>query len=273
MNIAVKLGSVKELELLLHYHGSIKIFELPAKLIREKALIDKLIRHGYIFNVHGIAMYSSDMAERLIKETCQYLQICSELGCFNFILHGLVKRDSMYPSNNDPLIDVTLRTLDAINEYAIKLDINCFLENGCFTKSPSSSFCEAPSEPFLHLNLARTLPMGIVLDLGHAALSARWYGQSLNDFLLPYIQASHSPDIIHLSDNFLENDEHIAIGEGRADMKSFRRAIECWPNSLMTVENFPDEIHKSLSWLVGCSNNEYTKSDIDELCRCMGWKF
>lgn len=273
MQIAVKLGSTKELEFLLHYNGPIKIFELPAKLIREKTLIDRLRSRGYIFNVHGIAMYSSDIAERLIKETCQYLQICSELGCFNFIFHGLVKRGLVDPSDNDALFDATLKTLNSINDYATKLGINCFLENGCYTKSSFSPFCEAPSEPLFHLKLACTFRMGIVLDLGHAALSARWYGQRLDDFLSPYAQASQSPEIIHLSDNFLENDEHLAIGEGRADLESISRAITLWPDSLLTVENYPNEIHKSLSWLIKYSNDGCIKSDIDELCRSMGWKF
>ncbi|HHT9125283.1 MAG TPA: TIM barrel protein [Candidatus Brocadiia bacterium] len=273
MNIAVKLGSIKELELLLHYHGHIKIFELPAKLIKEKSLIGKLMSYGYIFNVHGITMYSADMANLLIDKTQHYLQLCNELGCYNFILHGLVIKDSIYSSNNSALIDMTLRTLDTIKDYAVKFGISCFLENGCYSKSLSAQVYEIPSDPYCHLKLAQTLQMGIVLDLGHAALSARWYGQKLDDFLLPYIQASHLPDIIHLSDNFLENDEHLAIGEGRADLESFRQAIALWPESLLTVENFPDEIHKSLSWLVECLNNGYTKSDIDELCRCTGWKF
>lgn len=272
MQIAVKLGTIRELELLLYYSGPIKVFELPVKLIKEKSLIGKLISRGYIFNIHGVSMYSADMAEPLIEETSQYLQTCSELGCYNFILHGLVKTDSMYPlSNNDPLIDVTLRTLDAINEYAIKLDINCLLENGCYTKSLPSQFCEVPSEPFLHLKLAQSLSMGIVLDLGHAALSARWYGQKLDDFLSPYAQASQSPDIIHLSDNLLEDDEHLAIGEGRADLEIFRRAIALWPDSLMTIENFPNKIYKSLSWLIGHSNDGFEKLDIVELCNAMGW--
>lgn len=95
----------------------------------------------------------------------------------------------------------------------------------------------------------------------------------IDDFLLPYMQASHSLDIIHLSDNFLKNDDHLAIGEGRADLKRFRRAIEFWPDSLMTIENSPDSIHKSLDWLIRYSNDSYIKLDIDELCNSMGWKF
>lgn len=273
MKIAVKLGDIKELEFLLHYNGPVKCFELPAKLIKEESLIGKLISRGYVFNVHGITMYSSDMAELLIDNTCQYLQICSGLGCNNFIFHGLVKRGMVDPSENDALFDATLKMLDSINDYATKLGVNCFLENGCFTKSFSIPFCEAPSEPFLHLKLAQTFAMGLVLDLGHAALSARWYGKKLDDFLLPYIQAPHAPGIIHLSDNLLENDDHLAIGEGAADLRTVRSAIEFWPDSLMTIENHPDRIHKSLDWLVGYSNDRYIKSDIDELCRSMGWKF
>ena len=271
MKIAVKLNNIKELQLLGHYNGPIRTFELPARLIKEKSIIGKHLKRGFNFNIHGIALYTREMAQLLIKESCNYLGLISELGCTNLILHGLVSKGAVHSSDNDPLIEVILDTLSKINEYAQVLGVNCFLENGCYSKSFFGAIYEIPSDSQCHLELARTLAMGTVLDLGHAALSSRWYGQSLSDFLKPYTQASEPPGIIHFSDNLLENDDHLAVGAGKADLTCFKQAISACPDSLLTVENFPSGIQQSLNWLIQNSDDGYKESDADELCKIMEW--
>jgi len=274
VRIAIKLGNVKELiSLLKFYNGPFKTFELPVKLLSEKYLISTLIKQGFSFNIHGFALCNADDADLLIDRSCYYLKLCSELCCSIFILHGLVGSDILNPSDNAQLIEATYKTLNKINKCAVKLQIKCLLENGCYSKYPSCQISEIPSDSFCHLKLAQNLGIGILLDMGHAALSAYWYKQTLDDFLLPYENASFSPDIIHFSDNFLNQDEHLAVGDGLANLYNYRRALTIWPDALMTVENFPNAIYKTLQWLINHSQNSYEKTDVDNLCRTMGWSF
>jgi hypothetical protein len=273
VRIAIKLGNVKELISLYYYNGPFKTFELPVKLLSEKILISTLIEQGFSFNIHGFSMYKADAADLLIERSCYYLKLCSELGCSIFILHGLVDSVILNPPDNAQLIEATYKTLNEINKCAIKLQIKCLLENGCYSRYPSCQISEIPSDSFCHIKLAQSLGTGILLDMGHAALSAHWYKQTLNDFLLPYENASFSTDIIHFSDNFLIQDEHLAVGDGLANLFNYRRILTIWPDALMTVENFPNAIYKTLQWLIDHSQNSYEKTDVDNLCRTMGWSF
>jgi len=272
MNIAIKLGSLEELELLSYYKGPFKYYELPAKMLTEQSLIKELLSNGFKFNIHGITMHTDKTTVLAVEGSCHYLRLCKETGCLNFILHGLVIED-FTQANNAELLSLVTKTLNTINKYALKLGIECFLENGCYIRSDSKQFLEIPSRPSSHLKIARELGTCVVLDLGHAAVSAKWYGETLNDFLLPYAQNTKPPDIIHFSDNFQESDEHLAIGDGAADTRDFYRAIELWPNALMTVENYPDRIHKTLNWLIEHERSAYRKSDVEDLCTVMGWAF
>jgi|GEM_PF-2189129 sugar phosphate isomerase/epimerase len=273
MQLAVKLGNSKELELLKNYRGGIRFFELPAELLTEKHLVRELLDRGFSFNVHGAAMYHENNADKFIKQSFYSLDLCKELGCNNFILHGLVGKSGIISSKNGNLHDKTFRALQRISEYAVDLEISCFLENGCYVNSALKKFYEYPSDSLSHLYLAESLNMRIVLDIGHAALSARWFGKDLEEFLSPYLESLKIISIIHISDNSLLDDDHTAVGEGQSDIHMIRKVIEFWPDAIMTVENYPQDIYKSLVWLVARSKNEYKKTDIEDLCRAMKWDF
>ncbi|MBU1853974.1 MAG: sugar phosphate isomerase/epimerase [Candidatus Omnitrophica bacterium] len=269
MRIAMKLGNSKELESLRDYDGPFRYYELPARFLKkEKELVIELARRGLHFNIHGPSMYSWEMSDQLIEDSRSYLDMCEEVGCKNFILHGLTFQDDRQKIN-----EIMMETLCVIKDHAEIRGIKCLLENGCFFGKTSRKSFEVPSDPEDHANIARTIGLGIVLDLGHAALSARWYGRKMSEFFSSYNMKQCTPEIIHLSDNFLESDDHMAIGEGGSDIDDFQRAMDFWPDSLMTVENFPGEIHKSLKWLAKRAQKDYEMSDIVDLCRLMSWDF
>ncbi len=272
MNIAIKLGRPEELVSLLTYGGDIKNFELPAALLNEKKLINELVGKGFNFYIHGLVMYTPKMREMLVSETNHYLDVCRERGCTNFVLHGLAVRGNELAVDKDRYVDMTLRTLISIKEHAKEQGINCFLENGCFFGERNKQFSEIPSDPEYHIELARKLDMGIVLDLGHAALSAHWQKKLLYEFISVYVKSRIVPRVIHLSDNDLERDGHFALGAGKGDMGSYKKAINSWPGSLLTVENFPDSINKSLMWLNFNFPDKTDASDFEDLCSVMRWR-
>ena len=272
MNIAIKLGSLEELELLSYYKGPFKYYELPAKMLTEEALIRELVEKGFKFNIHSITMHTEKSLMLAIESSCHYLELCRQNNCLNYILHGLVVKEIGQLDNTKIISDIT-KTLDEINRYALKLGIRCFLENGCFINSDMAQFAEIPSRSATHIRMADELNIGMVLDLGHASLSSKWYGQTLEEFLSEYIKTSKTPDIIHFSDNFKESDSHLAVGEGSADLRSYCRAIEMWPDAIMTVENFPENIYKTLNWLIERGDSVYRKSDVEDFCSVMGWDF
>jgi endonuclease IV len=185
----------------------------------------------------------------------------------------LVVKGNELSSDSAECLKQTLQALSCIKEHADKLDINLFLENGAFLGRENERLSEVVAFPECHIEFAKKLNMGIVLDLGHAALSSNWDERTLNDFISAYSAERAEPQIMHFSDNCLEYDDHSGLEEGMINMEDCKKAINNWPYSLMTVETFPGGIGRSLDWLIKHSDNSLTKSDAENLCNTMGWNY
>ncbi|OHB34098.1 MAG: hypothetical protein A2Y09_05350 [Planctomycetes bacterium GWA2_39_15] len=170
-------------------------------------------------------MFTRNRNYEFTEKTCSFIQQSKDLGCKNFVLHGSVRMGCLGDSEFKDFYEEDLKFLTPVVEYAKKLGVVCLLENGSYSLSSNLSFCEITSVPFYHIKLSKELGLGLVVDLGHAALSARWFNKTLNELLISYFESSITPIVVHLSDNFLENDDHVAIGEGKADVGVFSRVL------------------------------------------------
>ncbi len=268
MRISIKLGKSAELESLKSYKGPFRYFELPHLLLREKRSIKDLIDRGFVFNTHGISMNGPKELEMLLEGSRRCINSCASLGIDTLILHGMIVKDQYLYIREDDLVDITFNALASIRDMAQKKGVNCLLENGYII---SSKFREVPSDPVCHINLASRLYMGMVLDLGHAAISAFWRKTDFSDFILPYLENAKKPEIIHLSDNSLTADEHFAVGDGKANIRAYQFLIKELGKVLLTIENFPNSIYKSLMWLNVNFPNKINTEDIENFCRIMKW--
>ena len=268
MRISIKLGKSAELESLKSYKGPFRYFELPHLLLREKRSIKDLIDRGFVFNAHGISMSAPKELEILLEGSRRCINNCASLGIDTLILHGMIVKDQYLDTKEDDLLDITFNALVSIRDKAQKKGINCLLENGC---NIGSRFREVPSDPVCHINLASRLYMGMVLDLGHAAISAFWRKMDFSYFILPYLENVKKPEILHLSDNSLTVDDHFAVGDGKADIRAYQFVIKKLGKALLTIENFPNSIYKSLIWLNVNFPDKINIEDIENLCRIMKW--
>ena len=122
------------------------------------------------------------------------------------------------------LVSAGLQAIGRNPEASSKIQTNMVL-GIAFAEAGKVKLGKITSVPFYHIKLSKELGLGLVVDLGHAALSARWFNKTLNELLISYFESSITPIVVHLSDNFLENDDHVAIGEGKADVGVFSRVL------------------------------------------------
>ncbi|MBU0768210.1 MAG: sugar phosphate isomerase/epimerase, partial [Proteobacteria bacterium] len=218
MCIAVKLGKKEEIESLGGYRGIFKHFEIPCSLLTGHVRLKDLIGKGFVFNAHGLVLPAEDEVGNFKRKTESHIDSCAQLGIQNLILHGAVKEDAKDNRYDEELLNATFKSLVGICEYAADRKVNCLLENGGYYSRDGVKYREITSLPGHHIALAERLGVGIVLDMGHLALSSSQNGYGLKEFISPYFEGDRSPEIIHFSDNFLEEDDHVAIGYGKADI-------------------------------------------------------
>lgn len=164
--------------------------------------------HGDFFDV---LIFSEDRRIREISELRirQSLDTARKLGVKGVVFH----------TNHNPLLNTDLYIGNwyecnerfwrkILREYR---DLEIYMEN-MFDNSPD-----------MLAELAKRLSdeknFGVCLDYAHAVI----YGSDINDWtekLSPYVRH------IHINDNDLKNDLHLAVGDGKIDWNGFRQNLE-----------------------------------------------
>ncbi len=106
-----------------------------------------------------------------------------------------------------------IQSIQKLSEEAEKLGLNIALEN----LPAKYYFFMSTAEDFARFYRETNLPVGIVLDLGHANLE----GQIEPFFNLLSDKITH----IHASDNHGVEDEHLGIGHGKIDYNWFSQTL------------------------------------------------
>ncbi len=266
MKIGIKLGKIEELKVLLNYKGPFKCYEIPAKLLEYEDVLSELRKKEYIFTVHGESDFFNDNKEQIVQETIKQIGLCKHIGVNKIILHSLLY-DNIRQWNEISISD-TIEAFESIIEYAKDKSVECLIENGCFKEKGNY---ETTALSHIHVEIAQKLDVNMVLDLGHAALTAYSSKIELGNFLKPYIENKQKIEIIHISDNDLLEDQHCAVGDGGADLNCYENIIGKIDNALYTVETYPSGIYKTMTWLLMKLNADYTEEQIRGISREMGW--
>lgn len=189
--------------------------------------------HGVFFD---IVPFSSDARIRKVswERMEQSMEIARELG-----LKGVVFHTNCYPLlsgevYNQNVISGTVACMEAL--LAKYPDIHIYLENmfdgdATIMAAIAKALQEYPN-------------FGLCLDYAHASIS----GTSIEEWVkavAPYIKH------LHINDNNLKKDQHLAVGEGRIDWDVFLDYYEQYFRecSVLVEVNDPDKQRKSLDYI------------------------
>lgn len=218
----------------------------PAILSDEKRLNDRienynalklpdfLTSHGDFFDV---TIFSEDPEIRRISDlrVRQSIETARKLGAKAVVFHG----------NHNPFLKGRAyldHWLKLNEEYWSKIlsenpDINIYIEN-MFDESP-----------YLLAELSERLSSfsnyGICYDYAHAVIS-KTPVELWTETLAPYVRH------LHINDNDLSEDSHLAVGEGKIDWVMFKKALkEKFPDASVLIETSTlERQEKSIEFLL-----------------------
>lgn len=181
--------------------------EIIAKY-KSHRLPDRCTLHGAFFDV---LIFSDDREIRRISEKRirQSLNIARKIGACGVVFH----------TNHNPALTAKvylnhwldrneLFWREILGEYP---DIQIYMEN-MFDDSPRMLAALAE-------RLSDTANFGVCFDYAHAVI----FGSDINDWtdtLAPYVKH------MHINDNDLKNDLHLAVGDGKIDWRQFKAAFD-----------------------------------------------
>lgn len=185
--------------------------EFPSRNLDEDLLNSynlKYTIHSPISDIN-IASLNPSIRNGSIKEIFYSLEIANEFDIDTVVVH---------PGNIPFFAFDYLEKVDEINrnsmleiaEFALDLGVNAVFENMPNIKGFTYNKLEDLNQ-FLTDN-----DIGMCLDTGHA----NTMNYSPEDMYLPIVKH------IHLNDNFSQNDDHLALGEGNIDFKSIIQNYE-----------------------------------------------
>lgn len=195
-----------------------------------KALCDELISrykghelpdcctmHGAFFDV---LVFSEDRRIREISEQRirESLELARKIGAKGVVFH----------TNHTPLLtaDFYIKNWQSKNEaFWRKIlpeypDLDIYMEN-MFDDSPDMLLALAES-------LSEFSNFGVCLDYAHAVI----YGSDINDWVK---KLSSYVKHMHINDNDLRNDLHLAVGDGKIDWRHFKEHYDCALSKAKTV--------------------------------------
>lgn len=171
---------------------------------------------------------TKSIREASLAELLNSLAVADELGARKVVLHpsfvGGMGRNVPELSRR-----YAIECLDAVARLAQKSDCRVCLENlfARLTPFTTPDAFEAIFERWPHL--------AMTLDVGHAFIDGRGM-----DLILEFLNRFGSRiDHIHISDNFGQRDEHLAVGDGAIDFKALVDALKQIDyDDTMTLEIF-----------------------------------
>lgn len=188
------------------------------------ALPDYCTNHGDFFDV---LIFSDDERIRVVSEEriAQSIAISKEIGAKGVVFHTnhnpALRMPSYIKNWLDKNVSYWSKTLEA------NPDINIYIEN------------MFDIEPSLLASLAAELRyydnFGVCFDYAHAAISPTPLDNWVSA-LSPYVKH------IHINDNDLRSDLHLALGDGRIDWKAFEiHRCNFMPDATVLIETTPIE--------------------------------
>lgn len=189
--------------------------------------------HGAFYDV---TVFSEDKNIRDIsyKKMEQSMEIAKEIGARGVVFHTNVNPYLVSVTYDKRVVEFTVNVLEKLLEkYS---DIEIYLEN-MFDSNP-----HILAEISKHLTKYNNY--GVCFDYAHASI----YGNDIDDWietLRPYVKH------IHINDNDLKHDLHLALGDGELDWNKFldyynKYFSEC---SVLIETTLPENQIKSLEFL------------------------
>jgi sugar phosphate isomerase/epimerase len=174
---------------------------------------------------------TDSIREASLQEMFNSLDVAAELGSPKIVLHpgyigGLgvfVQETALAYANN---------SLDAIISRAEELGLCVCLEN-MFPR------CRAFVEPADFIAILQRFPkLKLTLDTGHANIGSRGERRIL-EFIKKFGQRIGH---LHISDNFGERDDHVALGAGTINFPKIAKALKkCGYDDTATLEIFSED--------------------------------
>jgi len=189
--------------------------------------------HGAFYDV---TVFSEDKNIRDIsyKKMEQSMEIAKEIGARGVIFHTNVNPYLVSEAYDKRVVEITVNVLERLLEKYSNIEI--YLEN-MFDSNP-----HILAEISKHLTKYNNY--GVCFDYAHASI----YGNDIDEWietLRPYVKH------IHINDNDLKHDLHLALGDGELDWNKFldyydKYFSEC---SVLIETTLPENQIKSLEFL------------------------
>ena len=180
-------------------------------------LPDCCTMHGAFFDV---LVFSEDRRIREISEQRirESLELARKIGAKGVVFH----------TNHTPLLtaDFYIKNWQSKNEaFWRKIlpeypDLDIYMEN-MFDDSPDMLLALAEG-------LSDFGNFGVCLDYAHAVI----YGSDINDWVK---KLSSYVKHMHINDNDLRNDLHLAVGDGKIDWRHFKEHYDCALSKAKTI--------------------------------------
>lgn len=212
------------------------LHEFPSHNLDEDLLNSYNIKytfHSPISDIN-IASLNPSIRKGSIKEIFYSLETANELDIDTVVVHPgsfpFLKFDFL-----DKIDEINRNSMLEIAEFASDLGVNTVFENMPNIKGFTYNKLEDLNQ-FLTDN-----DIGMCLDTGHA----NTMNYSPEDMYIPIVKH------IHLNDNFSQNDDHLALGEGNIDFKSIIQNYESnnYDGIYVIEVNNKESILKSLKYL------------------------
>lgn len=171
-----------------------------------------------VYQIHGPWRYpcdatEEDRAERFEKMT-KSLVIAKYLGARYVALHPLMPYGANSPEDPDGVYEINHRFFSALANVASKLGVTVCLENMPFPEFPLSS-------PLQVLGLIRDInspALKMCLDVGHANIVGGRISEDIREI-------GDQLRILHLHDNYGEEDTHNPLFEGTVNWADVSEAL------------------------------------------------
>jgi sugar phosphate isomerase/epimerase len=170
------------------------------------------------YSIHGpfadinIASPSKTMLDASMKRLKQSMAYANALNAKLWVFHPGAKTGigQFYPNGD---WKQNIKSIDELSKTAEEYGLNIALEN----LPAKYYFFMSKAEDFTRFYRETNLPVGIVMDLGHANLE----GQIEPFFNMLADKITH----IHASDNDGVEDQHLGVGQGKIDYAWFAETI------------------------------------------------
>jgi sugar phosphate isomerase/epimerase len=174
---------------------------------------------------------TDSLREASLQEMFHSLEVAVELGCQKVVLHpghigglGVYVKETALARANDSLASIINR--------AQALGLCVCLEN-MFPK------CRAFFQPVDFVEILQKFPdLKLTLDTGHANIDSP-DGRRILEFIEKF---GHRIGHLHVSDNYGERDDHVAVGAGTIDFAKVVEALKKWGyDDTATLEIFTED--------------------------------